>query len=190
MTRPPAFRIGFWCAYGETLLPQTGIGVFAYELIDALLQNHPEVEVCVAFRAGDGPLLAEFAGKHPGRIRLLGHEHPDALRAKARAERDREFPARYARATRRPRSWFARLRSLRNRPRTPGLIALVLLALPLLIAVKLLGWMLILLRLRHRAWLGRAEAPVILPFDLHATTEFELTAMQPGPLADAAGCDV
>ena len=190
MTRPPAFRIGFWCAYGETLLPQTGIGVFAYELIDALLRNHPEVEVCVAYRAGDGPLLADFAGKHPGRIRLLGHEHPNALRAKARAERDRSFPARYARATRRPRSWVARLRALRNRPRTPGLIALAIFALPVLIAVKLLGWMLMPLRHRHRAWLAHAEAPVILPFDSYTPTEFELTVMQPGPLADAAGCEV
>jgi len=65
MTRPPPFRIGFWCAYRETLLPQTGIGVFAFELIDAILRNHPEVEVCVAYRAGDEPLLAEFAAKHP-----------------------------------------------------------------------------------------------------------------------------
>ena len=36
-------HIGFLCDYGTPLLPQSGIGVFVYNLIDGLLAAHPAV---------------------------------------------------------------------------------------------------------------------------------------------------
>lgn len=188
------FRVGFWCAYGSTLLPHDGIGVFTYELIEALLANHPDVEVCVAVRAGDVPLLGEFAARHPHRLKIVGNDHPDALRAKAVAQRDRTFAARYSRATARPTRWFTRLRNwgrgLRQRPLTPGLVATVAVAWPVLVLAKLMGLLFWPFRKRHRAWVARAEAPVTLPFDAFTPTDFELKQMQPQALAHAAGCAI
>jgi glycosyltransferase involved in cell wall biosynthesis len=63
-------RIGIWCAYGETLRPAEGIGVFTHALALGLAALPAVERVVLAVHAGDEPLVAETAVAGRGRIEV------------------------------------------------------------------------------------------------------------------------
>ncbi|AWM38242.1 D-inositol-3-phosphate glycosyltransferase [Gemmata obscuriglobus] len=67
------FRLGVWLAYGTRLTPESGSGVFTYELIRALLRTDPPVELTVLTRPGDhDAVTASAGGPHP-RLTVRSH---------------------------------------------------------------------------------------------------------------------
>lgn len=61
-------RIGIWCAYGTTLEPTEGIGVFAHNLATALVGIERVERVILAVHRGDEPLVAPTVAAGGGRI--------------------------------------------------------------------------------------------------------------------------
>lgn len=61
-------RIGIWCAYGKTLSPSGGIGVFVHNLLRGLAA-HDEVEnIVLVVHAGEESVMAETVALGRGRI--------------------------------------------------------------------------------------------------------------------------
>lgn len=61
-------KVGIWCAYGKTLEPSEGIGVFTHHLARALLDD-PRVErIVMAIHAGEDDRVADTVASGAGRI--------------------------------------------------------------------------------------------------------------------------
>jgi glycosyltransferase involved in cell wall biosynthesis len=67
------FRVGIWCDYGFTLLPDEGIGVLVYNLVQGLLRIEEPVEVVLLVSAGDQSRVASFTGNHE-HLRILSRQ--------------------------------------------------------------------------------------------------------------------
>ncbi|MEX0689038.1 MAG: glycosyltransferase [Pirellulales bacterium] len=63
-------RIGIWCAYGETLKPSEGIGVFAHGLARGLVALADVERVVLAVHVGDEPLVADTVSAGGNRIQV------------------------------------------------------------------------------------------------------------------------
>ena len=61
-------RIGIWCAYGKTLEPTEGIGVFAHNLARGLVEIDAVERVELLVHAGDEPLVADSVSGGGGRV--------------------------------------------------------------------------------------------------------------------------
>jgi glycosyltransferase involved in cell wall biosynthesis len=61
-------RVGIWCAYGETLSPSAGIGVFVHNLARGMAALDDQINVILAVHAGDESLVAETVAAGQGRI--------------------------------------------------------------------------------------------------------------------------
>lgn len=70
----PAPRLGIFCDYGSTLWPDTGIGVFVYNLIDGLERVAPEVQITVQCRPGDQGRLRRLMRKRGWRAKVAPPE--------------------------------------------------------------------------------------------------------------------
>ncbi len=68
--RPP-LRIGIWCAYGKTLEPSDGIGVFAHHLAMALAEDDRVGAVALVVHAGQEARVAATVERGRGRIRTI-----------------------------------------------------------------------------------------------------------------------
>jgi hypothetical protein len=64
------FRIGIWCDYGFTYVPNEGIGVVIYNLVQGFLALEECVEVVLLVKAGDQERVASFTGQHE-RLRIV-----------------------------------------------------------------------------------------------------------------------
>jgi len=64
-------NVGIWCAYGQTLEPTEGIGVFAHELARALADSPRVGDVWLAVHAGDEPAVATTLAAGGGKIHAL-----------------------------------------------------------------------------------------------------------------------
>ena len=94
-------RIGIWCAYGRTLLPTEGIGVFTHAVARGLA-GLPEVsDVQLLVHAGDEPAVAATVAAGKGRIHVATLERQpwlDRWRWKALRRRHRRLCDRLAAA--------------------------------------------------------------------------------------------
>ena len=63
-------RIGIWCAYGRTLLPTEGIGVFTHALARRLAGLTDVSDVQLLVHAGDEPAVAATVAAGAGRIHV------------------------------------------------------------------------------------------------------------------------
>lgn len=63
-------RIGFWCDYRTTLLPQAGIGVFVYNLIDGLLAADPNLTLTLQISRGQERRVAAHLARWGARVRI------------------------------------------------------------------------------------------------------------------------
>src|SRR5215472_14366571 len=63
-------HIGFLCDYGSPLLPQSGIGVFVYNLIDGLLACEPGVRITLLVTPGGQDALGPLARRWGPRVRI------------------------------------------------------------------------------------------------------------------------
>jgi glycosyltransferase involved in cell wall biosynthesis len=63
-------RIGIWCAYGRTLAPTEGIGVFTHALARGLAGLADVEDVQLLIHAGDEPAVAATVAAGGGRIRV------------------------------------------------------------------------------------------------------------------------
>jgi glycosyltransferase involved in cell wall biosynthesis len=63
-------RIGIWCAYGRTLLPTEGIGVFTHAVARGLAGLPAVSDVQVLVHAGDEPAVAATVAAGGGRIHV------------------------------------------------------------------------------------------------------------------------
>lgn len=73
-------RVGIWCAYGKTLEPTDGIGVFVHLLARHLAKSPRVKGVVLAVHQGDTPLVGETMAAGEGRIETvellpLGWQH-------------------------------------------------------------------------------------------------------------------
>jgi glycosyltransferase involved in cell wall biosynthesis len=67
---PNNFRIGIWCDYGFTILPDEGIGVLIYNLVQGFLRQTEPIEVVLLVSPGDKKRVAGFTGSHE-RLHIL-----------------------------------------------------------------------------------------------------------------------
>lgn len=92
MERP--LRIGIWCAYGRTLEPTEGIGVFTHALARGLTGLPAVDDVQLVVHAGDEPAVAATVAAGGGKIRVAAlHRQPwlDRWRWKALRRRHRRL---------------------------------------------------------------------------------------------------
>ncbi len=64
------FRIGIWCDYGFTYVPNEGIGVVIYNLVQGFLALEQAVELVLLVKPGDQERVASFTGQHE-RLRIV-----------------------------------------------------------------------------------------------------------------------
>lgn len=64
-------RVGIWCAYGTTLEPRDGIGVFAHHLARALAEDDRVAAVVLVVHAGQEDRVAATVEAGRGRIRAV-----------------------------------------------------------------------------------------------------------------------
>jgi glycosyltransferase involved in cell wall biosynthesis len=64
------FRIGIWCDYESPVLPDEGIGVLVYNLIQGFLRLEEPLEVVLLVSPGDQKKVASFTGQH-ARLRIM-----------------------------------------------------------------------------------------------------------------------
>jgi hypothetical protein len=65
-------KIGIWCAYGETLTPNAGIGVFVHNLARGLAKLAEVESIVLAVHAGDESLVGETLSIGEGNISTAG----------------------------------------------------------------------------------------------------------------------
>lgn len=63
-------HIGIICDYGFTLLPQSGIGVFVYNLIEGLLTLRPRPRITLLVNPNDQEELKDWAERHSDRVAI------------------------------------------------------------------------------------------------------------------------
>jgi glycosyltransferase involved in cell wall biosynthesis len=76
------FRVGIWCDYEQPILPDEGIGVLVYNLVQGFLDLEEPVEVILLVKQGWQKQVASFTGRHD-RLRIasrLDDELPWKLR--------------------------------------------------------------------------------------------------------------
>ena len=73
-SRQRVFKIGMWCAYGITLKPVDGIGVFVYHLVDALLKLDQRIHVTLAIHAGDEMIVSEYIKRFPNQLAVISNK--------------------------------------------------------------------------------------------------------------------
>lgn len=61
-------RLGIWCAYGETLGPTGGIGVFVHNLVRGLVAVDDVENIVLVVRAGDEHVVAATVAAAAGRV--------------------------------------------------------------------------------------------------------------------------
>lgn len=61
-------KVGIWCAYGKTLEPSEGIGVFTHNLARALLGDQRVERIVIAIQAGEDDRVAATVAHGAGRI--------------------------------------------------------------------------------------------------------------------------
>jgi glycosyltransferase involved in cell wall biosynthesis len=94
-------RIGIWCAYGRTLLPTEGIGVFTHAVARGLAGLPDVSDVQLLVHAGDEPAVAATVAAGGGRIHVAALERQrwlDRWRWKALRRRHRRLCDRLAAA--------------------------------------------------------------------------------------------
>ncbi len=212
--RERPFRLGIWCAYGETLLPHSGIGLFTYELIDALLATRPDVQLCVAVRAGDDWKVQRYSDAFPGRFEVLSNTLPDVMRAEEARIRALSLTGRYARWMETParrlgtlnrpfigmgRRWIGGIRRIGRailRTRKWHLIPALLLAVALLPFAALAALIKRLIARAgkpilglHAASIARATDPIRYPVDDLQPMDYLLQVSTPYEKIRKAGCD-
>lgn len=64
-------KVGIWCAYGKTLEPSEGIGVFAHNLARALLDDPRVSRIVMAIHAGEEGRVAATVAHGGGRIETV-----------------------------------------------------------------------------------------------------------------------
>jgi glycosyltransferase involved in cell wall biosynthesis len=69
MTEKP-FRVGIWCDYGFTYVPDEGVGVVIYNLVQGFLALDESVEVVLLVKRGDQERVTSFTGRHE-RLRIV-----------------------------------------------------------------------------------------------------------------------
>jgi glycosyltransferase involved in cell wall biosynthesis len=92
-------RIGIWCAYGRTLLPTEGIGVFTHAVARGLASLPDVGDVQLLVHAGDDPAVAATVAAGKGRIHVAALERQpwlDRWRWKALRRRHRRLCDRLA----------------------------------------------------------------------------------------------
>jgi glycosyltransferase involved in cell wall biosynthesis len=67
--RTTSFRVGIWCDYEHTILPDEGVGVLVYNLVQGFLAIEEPVEVVLLVKPGDQERVASFTGQHD-RLRI------------------------------------------------------------------------------------------------------------------------
>jgi glycosyltransferase involved in cell wall biosynthesis len=84
-------RIGIWCAYGKTLSPSGGIGVFVHNLVRGLAGCDEVENIVLAVHAGEEAVVAETVAMGRGRIATAAiHRLPWAHRWRWRWHRSRQ----------------------------------------------------------------------------------------------------
>jgi glycosyltransferase involved in cell wall biosynthesis len=63
------FRVGIWCDYEQPILPDEGIGVLVYNLVQGFLDLEEPVEVVLLVKPGWQKQVASFTGRHD-RLRI------------------------------------------------------------------------------------------------------------------------